>query len=122
VFKINWPTDFYSFRHDVSAIPAARKKNARPTAGRFSNNDIFKTHIIVGKEIKEMPIVSIKIAKGRPVDIKRNLVKSITKAVASSLELSLELVTVLIEEIERENWPTGGELHSDKCGGGYGHK
>jgi 4-oxalocrotonate tautomerase len=83
---------------------------------------IFKTHIISSKEIKEMPIVSIKIAKGRPVDIKRNLVKSVTKAVASSLELSPELVTVLIEEIERENWSTGGELHSDKYGGGYGHK
>ena len=50
-----------------------------------------------------MPIVSIKIANDRPVDIKRNLVKSVTKAVASSLELSPELVTVLIEEIEREN-------------------
>ncbi len=69
-----------------------------------------------------MPIVSIKIAKGRPVDIKRNLVKSVTKAVASSLDLAPELVTVLIEEIERINWSTGGALHIDEYGGGYGHK
>ncbi|MFW8602565.1 tautomerase family protein [Desulfobacterota bacterium M19] len=83
---------------------------------------MFKTHILSDKEIKEMPIVSIKIAKGRPVGIKRSLVKSVTKAVASSLDLTPELITVLIEEIERENWSTGGELHIDKYGGGYGHK
>jgi 4-oxalocrotonate tautomerase len=31
-----------------------------------------------------------------------------------------EWVTVLIEEHERENWATGGELHSDKLGAGFG--
>jgi 4-oxalocrotonate tautomerase len=69
-----------------------------------------------------MPIVSIKIAKGRPVEIKRNLVKSVTKAVSSSLDLEPELISVLIEEFERENWSTGGELHSDKYGEGFGKK
>ncbi len=69
-----------------------------------------------------MPIVSIKIAKGRPVDIKRNLAESVTKAIATSLNLKPELVTVLIEEIDRENWSTGGQLHSDKYGDGYGYK
>jgi len=29
-------------------------------------------------------------------------------------------VTVLIEEYERENWATGGELHADKFGPGFG--
>lgn len=69
-----------------------------------------------------MPIVSIKIAKGRTVEMKRQLVQSVTQAVASSLNLKPELISVLIEEFERENWATGGELHSDKYGGGYGHK
>ena len=69
-----------------------------------------------------MPIVSIKIAKGRPVEMKRQLVQSVTQAVAASLNLKPELISVLIEEFERENWATGGELHSDKYGGGYGHK
>lgn len=44
------------------------------------------------------------------------------KTIASSLNLKPELISVLIEEFERENWATGGELHSDKYGGGYGHK
>lgn len=69
-----------------------------------------------------MPIVSIKIAKGRPVKMKRQLVQSVTQAVAASLNLKPELISVFIEEFERENWATGGELHSDKYGGGYGHK
>lgn len=69
-----------------------------------------------------MPIVTIKIAKGRPIATKRNLVKSVAEAVSSVLEIKPELVTVLIDEFERDNWSTGGELHSDKYGGGYGHK
>jgi 4-oxalocrotonate tautomerase len=69
-----------------------------------------------------MPIVTIKIAKGRPIETKRNLVKSVAEAVSSALEIKPELVTVLIDEFERDNWSTGGELHSDKYGGGYGHK
>ena len=63
-----------------------------------------------------MPIISIKIAKGRTVEVKRKLVKSVTKAVSSALNLKPELVSVLIDEFDRENWSTGGELHSDKYG------
>ena len=69
-----------------------------------------------------MPIVTIKIAQGRPIETKRNLVEGVTEAVSSSLELPKELVTVIIEEFDRENWSTGGELYSDKYGKGYGHK
>ena len=29
-------------------------------------------------------------------------------------------VTVLIEEIDRENWATGGKFHIDKYGKGHG--
>jgi 4-oxalocrotonate tautomerase len=69
-----------------------------------------------------MPIVTIKIAKGRPIETKRKLVRSVAKAVASSLDVKAELVSVLIDEFEREIWSTGGELHTDKYGDGYGHK
>jgi 4-oxalocrotonate tautomerase len=69
-----------------------------------------------------MPIVSVKIAKGRSVEQKRNLVKAITDSVVSTLEVKPEWVSVLIEEFERENWSTGGELHSDKFGHGFGQR
>jgi len=50
------------------------------------------------------------------------LVKAITDAVASSIDVKPEWVTVLIEEYERENWATGGDLHSDKFGPGFGRQ
>lgn len=67
-----------------------------------------------------MPIVTIQIAKGRSIDQKRNLVKAITDSVALILDVKPEWVSVLIEELDRENWATGGELHIDKFGAGCG--
>ncbi len=67
-----------------------------------------------------MPIVTIKIAKGRTIDQKRNLARAITDSVVSILDVKPEWVSVLIEEFDRENWSTGGELHIDKFGVGYG--
>jgi 4-oxalocrotonate tautomerase len=69
-----------------------------------------------------VPIITMKIAKGRSVDQKRSLVKAITHAVVNTIEVKEEWVTVLIEEYERENWATGGELHSDTFGPGCGKK
>ena len=65
-----------------------------------------------------MPVVSIQIARGRSVEQKRALVQAVTQAVVSTLEVEPEWVTVLIEEFARENWATGGVLHSDKYGPG----
>ncbi len=67
-----------------------------------------------------MPIVSIRMAKGRDIDVKRRLAAGVTRAVAESLDLPPELVSIQIEEFDRENWATGGELHIDKLGPGYG--
>ncbi|MDA8159212.1 MAG: 4-oxalocrotonate tautomerase family protein [Desulfobacteraceae bacterium] len=67
-----------------------------------------------------MPIVSIKIAKGRSIEQKRELAKAITDAVVSALDVQPEWVSVLIEEFDRENWSTAGELHVDKFGVGFG--
>ncbi|WP_020585519.1 2-hydroxymuconate tautomerase [Desulfobacter curvatus] len=67
-----------------------------------------------------MPIVSIKIAKGRTIEQKRNLVQAITDSVVSTLDVKREWVTVLIDELDREDWATGGELHIDKFGAGVG--
>jgi len=63
-----------------------------------------------------MPIVNIKIAKGRSIEQKKKLVKDITDVVVKDLDLRPEWVTVLIDEYDRENWASGGELHSEKYG------
>ena len=65
-----------------------------------------------------MPIVIVKMARGRSIEQKRILVKAITDAIVETLNVEPEWVTVLIEEFERENWATGGQLHIDKFGRG----
>ncbi len=78
---------------------------------------IFTGWVITGGWMPQeeiMPIISIKIAKGRSIEQKRELVKTVTDAVVSSLDVKPEWVTVTIDELDRENWSTGGELHIDK--------
>lgn len=67
-----------------------------------------------------MPVITIRIGKGRPIEKKRALAEAVTKAVVEMLDAQPEWVTILIEEYERENWATGGRLHADKFGPGYG--
>jgi 4-oxalocrotonate tautomerase len=67
-----------------------------------------------------MPVITIRLGKGRAIEKKRALAAAFTKAAAEILDVRPEWVTVLIEEYERENWATGGELHADKFGPGFG--
>jgi 4-oxalocrotonate tautomerase len=43
-----------------------------------------------------------------------------TDCVAKTLDVESEWVSVLINEYDRENWASGGELHADKFGDGFG--
>jgi 4-oxalocrotonate tautomerase len=67
-----------------------------------------------------MPIITVKMAKGRTVEQKRVLVGALTKVAVETLASEEEWVTVLIEESDRDNWAVGGELLSDRyrTGGG----
>lgn len=67
-----------------------------------------------------MPVITIRIGKGRPIEKKRAMTEAVTKAVVETLDVRPEWVTILIEEYDRENWATGGQLHADKFGPGYG--
>jgi 4-oxalocrotonate tautomerase len=71
-----------------------------------------------------MPIITVKMAKGRTVEQKRVLVRALTKVAIETLDAQPEWVTVLIEEYEsdRGNWAVGGELLSDKFGSGQGRQ
>ena len=63
-----------------------------------------------------MPIITVKMAKGRTIEQKRVLVGALTKVAMETLSAEREWVTVLIEESEPGNWAVGGELLSDKFG------
>jgi 4-oxalocrotonate tautomerase len=55
-----------------------------------------------------MPIITIQMARGRDVDVKRRLAGEIARLLADTLDVDPEWVTVLFQEYERENWSTGG--------------
>ena len=67
-----------------------------------------------------MPVITIKVGRGRPVETKRKMADAVTRAIVDTLDVKPEWVTVLIEEFDRENRATGGDLHSDKFGPGFG--
>lgn len=61
-----------------------------------------------------MPVITAHILKGRSPEIKRRLASALTAAAADILDVQPQSIHVLIDEYERENWATGGELHSDR--------
>jgi len=67
-----------------------------------------------------MPIINLKLAKGRTLEQKREFVKKVTSVAVDTLNVKAEWVTVIIDEYERENWATDGEIHSIKFGEGFG--
>lgn len=67
-----------------------------------------------------MPIITIKLAKGRTAEQKQKFVERVTQEAINILNVEKEWVTIIFEEHDRENWATGGELHSVKFGEGFG--
>jgi 4-oxalocrotonate tautomerase len=66
-----------------------------------------------------MPIITIQLAKGRTEEQKQSLASKITTLISQELDVEKDWITVLFHEYERENWATGGELHSIKFGKGF---
>ena len=60
-----------------------------------------------------MPVVIVKMRKGRSVEQKRTIVKEITGTLVRTLNIEPELVTILIDELELENIGKAGKLRSD---------
>ncbi len=56
-----------------------------------------------------MPIVRVEVWKGRPQEVKKALADSITNAVVSTIGCKSEAVTVIVEEVNKENWFIGAK-------------
>ena len=61
-----------------------------------------------------LPVVEITFFEGRPIAKKRRLVKSVTAAVAKSIDVDPEGVHVILREVRRDQWSRGGILRSDR--------
>lgn len=69
-----------------------------------------------------MPIITVKLAKGRSMEQKQQFVEAITNEAAKTLNVKKEWITVIFDEYERENWASEGQLHSIKFGDGFGNE
>ena len=57
-----------------------------------------------------MPTYHIEMMEGRTIEQKKKLVEEITRVSVEVLGGSPESVDILITDIKRENWATGGKL------------
>ena len=61
-----------------------------------------------------MPTLRVELMEGRTVEQKRELVKALTQACVDTLGSKAESVDVLLFDIKRHDWATGGQLWSEK--------
>lgn len=60
-----------------------------------------------------MPILQVEMLKGKTMEQKREMVKKITDAVTESLSCPKEVVSIIIREMEWENFAKAGTLKAD---------
>jgi 4-oxalocrotonate tautomerase len=61
-----------------------------------------------------MPTIRVELMEGRTPEQKTALVKALTLAVVESLGSKPESIDVLLFDIPRQNWATGGVQWSEK--------
>jgi 4-oxalocrotonate tautomerase len=67
-----------------------------------------------------MPVINVKLAKGRTIEQKQQFVEAVTKEAVRTLNVKEEWITVIFDEYERDNWASNGQLHSIQFGDGFG--
>jgi len=64
-------------------------------------------------EVMEMPILRISLWAGRTKEQKAELAKALTDTVVKVAKVPAGAVTIMFEELPKENWATEGILHSE---------
>ena len=60
-----------------------------------------------------MPTLHVELFAGRTVEQKRALAAALTEACVKTLGGSPDAVDIIIRDVERHDWATGGRLWSD---------
>jgi 4-oxalocrotonate tautomerase len=61
-----------------------------------------------------MPIVRVEVWAGVANDVKRTIAKGITEVMVSSVKCPVDAVTILFDEVPKDNWVIGGQFCSEK--------
>jgi 4-oxalocrotonate tautomerase len=60
-----------------------------------------------------MPTIHVEMFEGRTADQKKSLVEKVTQAAVDALGCKPESVDIIITDIRKDNWATGGKLWSE---------
>lgn len=60
-----------------------------------------------------MPLLRISLWSGRTREQKAELAKALTDTIVKVAQVPPQSVTIQIEEMPKENWATGGRLHTE---------
>ena len=60
-----------------------------------------------------MPLITVDLWEGRPVELKKKLVEKITQVMTEELKCPEQAVTIVIRDVPMHNWATGGKLASE---------
>ena len=61
-----------------------------------------------------MPCIHVELLTGRTVEQKRALAQALTEACVKTIGSKAESVNVILVDVEKHDWATGGILASDK--------
>ena len=61
-----------------------------------------------------MPTIRVEMFEGRTPEQKKNLVQALTQACVDTLGSKADSVDVILFDIRKQDWATGGELWSEK--------
>jgi 4-oxalocrotonate tautomerase len=61
-----------------------------------------------------MPTIRIEMFEGRSDEVKQELVRQVTDAVVATLQCSPDAVDIILQEVPKSHWATGGRLWSQR--------
>ena len=61
-----------------------------------------------------MPTIHVEMFEGRTPEQKRNLVQALTQACVETIGAKPDSVDIVLVDVKKENWATGGVLWSEK--------
>ena len=61
-----------------------------------------------------MPTIRIEMFEGRSDEVKQELVRQVTDAVVATLQCSPDAVDIILQEVPKSHWATGGRLWSER--------
>lgn len=61
-----------------------------------------------------MPVINLQMMSGRSQDAKREIVRALTDALCKSAEVTPEMVSIVVTEVEPHHWARAGVFVSDR--------